>query len=108
MVKNAAKLCLESNYNGYKDWYLPTLAEFEIIFQNKHFFPDFINYEEVIGSDGRREFFDYGGSAIWPLGWWSSTECDGYRGSRAMGLFTGRVTDRYKGEKMIVLAVRAF
>jgi hypothetical protein len=108
MVKNAAKLCLESNYNGYKDWYLPTLAELEIIFQNKHFFPDFINYKEVIGSDGRKEFFDYGGSAIWPLGWWSSTECDGYDGSRAMGLFMGHVTNQYKGDKMIVLAVRAF
>ena len=31
----AARLCLESNYNGYNDWYLPTQAELNLIYLNK-------------------------------------------------------------------------
>lgn len=30
----AARLCLESNYNGFSDWYLPTKIEFELIYKN--------------------------------------------------------------------------
>ena len=28
----AARLCLESNYNGYNDWYLPTQQELNLIY----------------------------------------------------------------------------
>ncbi len=31
----AARLCLESNYNGYNDWYLPTREELNLIYLNK-------------------------------------------------------------------------
>ena len=31
----AARLCLESNYNGYNDWYLPSQAELDLLYQNK-------------------------------------------------------------------------
>jgi hypothetical protein len=30
----AARLCLESNYNGYNDWYLPTKNELNLIYVN--------------------------------------------------------------------------
>jgi tetratricopeptide (TPR) repeat protein len=29
----AARLCLESNHNGFSDWYLPTLKELELMYQ---------------------------------------------------------------------------
>ncbi len=32
----AARLCLESSYNGYTDWYLPTIKELELMFNNLH------------------------------------------------------------------------
>ena len=31
----AARLCLESNYNGYNDWYLPTKEALKLLYQNK-------------------------------------------------------------------------
>ena len=31
----AARLCLESIYNGYNDWYLPSQAELDLLYQNK-------------------------------------------------------------------------
>jgi ribosomal protein L7/L12 len=35
LLPTAARLCLESNYNGYNDWYLPTKAELELIINCK-------------------------------------------------------------------------
>ena len=40
----AARLCLESNYNGYNDWYLPTLAELKLIYLNKDKIGGFADY----------------------------------------------------------------
>ena len=34
-VPTAASLCLESNHNGYNDWYLPTKTELNLIYENK-------------------------------------------------------------------------
>jgi len=31
-ARTAARLCLESNFNGFNDWYLPTIEELELIF----------------------------------------------------------------------------
>ena len=31
----AARLCLESNYNGYTDWYLPNSQELSLLFSDK-------------------------------------------------------------------------
>jgi hypothetical protein len=33
-VNTAAQKCLELNINGYKDWFLPTGAEMELVFEN--------------------------------------------------------------------------
>jgi hypothetical protein len=35
-ISTAARLCIESNYNGYNDWYLPTEDELTLIFKNLH------------------------------------------------------------------------
>ena len=35
-VVTAAKLCLESSQNDYRDWYLPTIAELKILYTNLH------------------------------------------------------------------------
>jgi tetratricopeptide (TPR) repeat protein len=35
-VKTAARLCFESNYNGFNDWYLPTKDELNLIYINKN------------------------------------------------------------------------
>ena len=40
----AARLCLESNYNGYNDWYLPTQTELNLIYLNKDKFGGLKNY----------------------------------------------------------------
>jgi tetratricopeptide (TPR) repeat protein len=52
----AARVCLESNYNGYNDWYLPTLKELQLIFSKK----------KIIGNlkEKSNEFY------------WSSTESE--------------------------------
>jgi hypothetical protein len=34
-VLTAARLCLESNHNGYNDWYLPTKEELNVLYKNK-------------------------------------------------------------------------
>jgi hypothetical protein len=33
-ITSAARLCLELNYNGYSDWYLPTKMELELMHRN--------------------------------------------------------------------------
>ena len=53
-AQTAARLCLESTYNGYTDWYLPTTAELLMIFHKKSIY-DLCNF-----TSGRR--------------YWSSTE----------------------------------
>ena len=31
--KSAARLCVESNYNGFSDWYLPTIKELKLMYE---------------------------------------------------------------------------
>ena len=33
-AKSAARLCLESNHNNFSDWYLPTISELKLIYNN--------------------------------------------------------------------------
>jgi hypothetical protein len=34
LIPTAARLCQESNYNGYSDWYLPSTGELKLIFNS--------------------------------------------------------------------------
>lgn len=36
-IQTAARLCFESNYNGYNDWYLPTAKELELLWSRKKY-----------------------------------------------------------------------
>ena len=35
-ISTAARLCLESNYKGFNDWYLPSLDECKLMYKNLH------------------------------------------------------------------------
>ena len=52
-IPTAARLCKETNHNGFSDWYLPTLEELKLMFENLNLqgFGDFKSEEEE----------DYGG-----------------------------------------------
>jgi hypothetical protein len=80
----AARLCLESNYNGYNDWYLPSIDELDLLYQNKDKIGGFINYN-----------------------YWSSTEGD-TRSARQQHFNNGEFGCYYKDVKCYVRAVRAF
>ena len=65
---SSAKMCLDYNYGGYDDWYLPSYNEFNSIIKNKHI----IN--RVLGEvDGIRSQNTGSGSALNGL-YWTSTE----------------------------------
>jgi tetratricopeptide (TPR) repeat protein len=84
----AARLCLESNYNGYSDWYLPTESEIDLICENLH---------------------DVGIGAIEGDRYWSSTEQSDihayYCDFNDEGFFGNRPS---KIDALWVRAVRAF
>jgi len=96
-VSTAARLCLESNYNGYEDWYLPTLNELRLINETL--------YKRFIGN-------------MKQAGWyWSSTE-DESTGSAWQFGFKRKGKPHYccttfqgyntKDQSCRVLAVRVF
>jgi hypothetical protein len=33
-IPTSARLCIESNHNGFTDWYLPTIGELELLYKN--------------------------------------------------------------------------
>jgi ribosomal protein L7/L12 len=85
-VNTAARLCLEANYNGFCDWYLPTINELALIYNKL--------YKIKLGSFK---------SAIY----WSSSEFDDV--NALYFHFRNGYSDTYnKKNNIYVLAVRAF
>ena len=86
----AARVCLESNYNGYNDWYLPTLKELQLIFLEK----------ELIGNL-KEEFGEF---------YWSSTESEyvSWNTSACIAFNHGSKYNKEKDTTHNVRAVRAF
>lgn len=80
----AARLCLESNYNGYNDWYLPTKDELNLLYNNKNIIGGFANYD-----------------------YWSSTEIS-YGKAWMQNTYTGLKYSYSTGFRYGVRAVRAF
>jgi hypothetical protein len=50
-IPTAARLCKETNHNGFSDWYLPTLEELKLMFENLKLqgFGDFKSEKEEYG-----------------------------------------------------------
>jgi len=85
----AARLCLESDYNGFSDWYLPTINELKLMCKNLH--------KRKIGDFMEERY-------------WSSTE-DDYDGASRAWFFIFNIGDGYHYDKAStydVRAVRAF
>ena len=86
----AARVCLESNYNGYNDWYLPTFKELQLIFSKKKIIP---NLKEEM-----KEFY------------WSSTEGEyvSWNNAKCIEFDYGGRYNKEKDTTHNVRAVRAF
>jgi hypothetical protein len=80
----AGRLCLESNFNGHNDWYLPTKNELELIFQ-----------EESVAIHFKQ------------INYWSSTESSD-TGAWCFSRSSGRSMGHRKTDLGYVIAVRAF
>jgi tetratricopeptide (TPR) repeat protein len=96
----AAKLCLESNHNGFNDWYLPTIEELKLLHRNLASNPTSGNWSNgdkvVVHPSGL--FFRYGF-------YWSSTEFWGNSENRkaecAFGYLFGHKGDPKYGQKNV-------
>jgi hypothetical protein len=88
----AARLCTDWNQNGYKDWYLPSLEELKMIFEQ--------GYIKHIPKKGKNGLFDEGPS------YWSSSELDG----ESAYYFNGSIFDETMPKNRIayVRAIRSF
>jgi hypothetical protein len=99
-VPTAARLCLESIYNGYTDWYLPTTSELKLMYENLH-----------KNNLGGNTFRTYGGNFKSGV-YWSSSELDtndavvfNFANGTAYNYGCGYTT---KSQRHYVRAVRAF
>lgn len=82
----AARLCLESNHNGFSDWYLPTIKELELIYET--------HKKNKLGN--------------FRLQYWSSTESDASR-AWSFDFYNGNANYCFsKSFTYYVRAVRAF
>jgi tetratricopeptide (TPR) repeat protein len=61
-MPTAAQLCLESNHNGFTDWYLPTISELELMYKN---LKEKNNFKELFYATSKYD------NSVW---YWSSTE----------------------------------
>jgi hypothetical protein len=82
----AARLCIESNHNGYTDWYLPTKDELKLMYTNLH-------------GKGLGGFIS--------AHYWSSTEALNYS-AFLFHFGDGKADNRNKGLTLQVRAIRTF
>lgn len=80
----AAQLCNDLVLNGYNDWYLPSKAELDLLYDNRTLIGGFAN--------------NY---------YWSSTE-DNFDGARRRHFGNGASNGDYKGMPWLVRAIRYF
>ena len=85
--QTAARICTELNLSGFKDWYLPSIEELNLIFKSKKKIAGFDDYD-----------FD-------PF--WSSTEIDENK-ALSLTFLDGSEYDRYKSMNGNVRAIRSF
>jgi hypothetical protein len=87
----AARLCLESNHNGFTDWYLPTCSELRLMYENLK---------------EKNNFKLFSGHC------WSSSENPNYSayssGAWYLSFYNGIAYNDYKNYAKRVRAVRAF
>jgi hypothetical protein len=84
--QTAASLCIESNHNGFSDWYLPTQGELKLMYKTLEK-KNTGNFQSKI--------------------YWSSTETNA-KSANAFNFSIGKKTPFFKKYTLDVLAVRAF
>ena len=93
-TSSAAALCLNSTNGGQSDWYLPSIQELNMLWNN---------YYTVAHSLTQIS----GATQITPAFYWSSTEYD-YYGAWYFGFYGGDAYSSLKSDTYYVRAVRAF
>ena len=91
----AARLCLEFNYNGFTDWYLPTIKELQLMRKSLH--------KEGLDWISRFNDIDYYDTASY----WSSTEKDKYN-AWSLSLYSGIAIANSKSTISYIRPIRAF
>lgn len=81
----AARLCLESSHNGYNDWYLPTINELKLIYENigkkfKHSYWSSTEYGAIKGMFGGGQTKVFGDGA-WSYNFEKGTKEYAYKDS---------------------------
>lgn len=79
----AANLCVQSDYGGFSDWFLPSRDELNLMYQVLH--------QNGIGG------FSGGGSELWESYYWTSTESDVWSAWRQI-FANGTQFDQYKAD----------
>jgi hypothetical protein len=115
LISTAARLCLESNYNGYNDWYLPTKAEIELIINSNNIkktslYNLILNSHTSIWSSYEYDYSEayvcrYGTGSDGTSRW---TKLEEYRGEIWAKLHKGDIRPFHKSSNYSVWAVRAF
>jgi hypothetical protein len=95
---SAAKLCLDSNNNGQIDWYLPSIDELSLLWQNRFIVNKTLS--SIGGNVAPINYFRY----------WSSTESNGSMGNFSLyfDFERGQANIMSKDANYFVRAVRSF